>query len=48
MDQSVCADQSCDAPLTGARAVLDLYLPYATKEFARALLLAFKHADAEA
>jgi AcrR family transcriptional regulator len=34
--------------LTGARAVLDLYLPYATKEFARALLLALKHADEDA
>jgi AcrR family transcriptional regulator len=33
--------------LTGARAVLDLYLPYATKEFAQALLLALKHADDE-
>jgi AcrR family transcriptional regulator len=33
--------------LTGARAVLDLYLPYATKEFAKALLLALKHADDE-
>jgi AcrR family transcriptional regulator len=33
--------------LTGARAVLDLYLPYATKEFAKALLLALKHADEE-
>jgi AcrR family transcriptional regulator len=33
--------------LTGARAVLDLYLPYATKEFAEALLLALKHADDE-
>lgn len=34
--------------LTGARAVVDLFLPYATKEFARALTLALKRADDEA
>ena len=33
--------------LTGARAVLGLYLPYATKEFSRALLLALEQADEE-
>ncbi len=33
--------------LTGARAVLALYLPYATRQFARSLLLALKHADEE-
>ncbi|HEV7556627.1 MAG TPA: TetR/AcrR family transcriptional regulator [Kofleriaceae bacterium] len=34
--------------LTGARAIVELVLPYASKEFARALTLALKHADDEA
>jgi AcrR family transcriptional regulator len=34
--------------VAGARAVIDLYLPYATKEFARALLVALKRADEDA
>ena len=31
--------------IAGARAVIDLYLPYATKDFARALLLALERID---